>query len=75
MSIPADLKYTKDHEWIKFDGEIATVRIHSLTSPRTHIPVLPKYLFCSLDLEDKGIRTWGQLAKAGRWQLRERLPV
>ena len=27
MSIPADLKYTKDHEWIKFDGEIATVGI------------------------------------------------
>ena len=25
--IPADLKYTKDHEWIKFDGEIATVGI------------------------------------------------
>ena len=27
MSIPANLKYTKDHEWIKFDGEIATVGI------------------------------------------------
>ena len=27
MSIAADLKYTKDHEWIKFDGEIATVGI------------------------------------------------
>ena len=27
MSIPADLKYTKDHEWIKLDGEIATVGI------------------------------------------------
>ena len=27
MSISADLKYTKDHEWIKFDGEIATVGI------------------------------------------------
>ena len=27
MSIPTNLKYTKDHEWIKFDGEIATVGI------------------------------------------------
>ena len=27
MNIPADIKYTKDHEWIKFDGEIATVGI------------------------------------------------
>ena len=27
MNIPADLKYTQDHEWIKIDGEIATVGI------------------------------------------------
>ncbi len=27
MNIPANLKYTKDHEWIKIDGEIATVGI------------------------------------------------
>jgi glycine cleavage system H protein len=27
MNIPADLKYTKEHEWIKVDGDIATVGI------------------------------------------------
>ena len=27
MSIPAELKYTKDHEWVSLDGEIATVGI------------------------------------------------
>lgn len=27
MNIPVDLKYTKDHEWISIDGEIATVGI------------------------------------------------
>ena len=27
MNIPANLKYTKDHEWISIDGEIATVGI------------------------------------------------
>jgi len=27
MTIPADLRYTKDHEWIKIDGNIATVGI------------------------------------------------
>lgn len=27
MSIPAELKYTKDHEWIKIDGDIATIGI------------------------------------------------
>ena len=27
MNIPSDLKYTKDHEWIRIEGEIATVGI------------------------------------------------
>jgi glycine cleavage system H protein len=27
MNIPSDLKYTKDHEWIKIHGDIATVGI------------------------------------------------
>ena len=25
--IPGDLKYTKEHEWIKIDGEVATIGI------------------------------------------------
>lgn len=27
MSLPSNLKYTKDHEWISIDGEIATIGI------------------------------------------------
>ncbi|MCE3295637.1 MAG: gcvH [Crocinitomicaceae bacterium] len=27
MNIPADLKYTKDHEWVKIEGNTATVGI------------------------------------------------
>lgn len=27
MNIPSDLKYTKDHEWVKIDGDEATVGI------------------------------------------------
>ena len=27
MNIPANLKYTKDHEWVAIDGDIATVGI------------------------------------------------
>ena len=27
MNIPANLNYTKDHEWVKIDGDIATVGI------------------------------------------------
>jgi len=27
MNIPAELKYTKDHEWVKIDGDVAIVGI------------------------------------------------
>ena len=27
MNIPADLKYSKDHEWVKIEGDTATVGI------------------------------------------------
>ena len=27
MNLPADLKYTKDHEWAKIEGDVATVGI------------------------------------------------
>jgi len=27
MNLPAELKYTKDHEWVTIDGDIATVGI------------------------------------------------
>ena len=27
MNIPEELKYTKDHEWVKIDGDVATVGI------------------------------------------------
>lgn len=27
MNIPAELKYTKDHEWIRVEGEMATIGI------------------------------------------------
>ncbi len=27
MNIPGDLQYTKDHEWVKVDGDIATIGI------------------------------------------------
>jgi glycine cleavage system H protein len=27
MNIPAELKYTKDHEWVRLEGDIATIGI------------------------------------------------
>jgi glycine cleavage system H protein len=27
MNVPANLKYTKEHEWVKIDGDVATIGI------------------------------------------------
>ena len=27
MNVPKELKYTKDHEWLSFDGDVATVGV------------------------------------------------
>ena len=27
MNIPSELKYTKDHEWVKIEGDVATIGI------------------------------------------------
>lgn len=27
MNFPTDLKYTKDHEWVRIDGDVATVGV------------------------------------------------
>jgi glycine cleavage system H protein len=27
MNVPADLKYTKDHEWVRLEGDVATIGI------------------------------------------------
>lgn len=27
MNIPAELKYTEDHEWVKVDGDVATIGV------------------------------------------------
>ena len=35
MNFPADLKYTKDHEWIRVDGDVAYVAV-SYTHLRAH---------------------------------------
>ena len=32
MNIPSDLKYTKDHEWVKIDGDTVTIGITEFAS-------------------------------------------
>ena len=34
MNFPADLKYTKDHEWIRVEGDVAYALVHSVVAYR-----------------------------------------
>ena len=36
MNTPSDLKYTKDHEWVKIEGDTLTIGITRLAI--SHIP-------------------------------------
>ena len=40
MNFPAELKYTKEHEWIKLDGDIATIGITYFGDQKEKIEIL-----------------------------------
>ena len=46
MNIPQNLKYTKDHEWIKIDSDIATIGITSFAQSE-----LGDIVFIDIDTE------------------------
>tara|TARA_B100000579_G_C22554386_1_gene721299 strand:+ start:73 stop:450 length:378 start_codon:yes stop_codon:yes gene_type:complete len=46
MNIPENLKYTKDHEWIKIDSDIATIGITSFAQSE-----LGDIVFVDIDTE------------------------
>lgn len=48
MNLPADLKYTKDHEWIRIDGDIATVGVTDFAQGE-----LGDIVYVDVDTEDE----------------------
>ncbi|MDC1106624.1 glycine cleavage system protein GcvH [Prolixibacteraceae bacterium] len=48
MNIPENLKYTKDHEWIKVDGNIATVGITDFAQSE-----LGEIVYVEIETEDE----------------------
>ncbi len=55
--VPADLRFTKEHEWVRVDGEVATVGITEYAASQ-----LGDIVF--VELPERG-RTIGQLAPVG----------
>lgn len=50
MNIPANLKYSKDHEWVKIEGNIATVGITDFAQDQ-----LGDIVFVDIQTEDETI--------------------
>ncbi|QZT35766.1 glycine cleavage system protein GcvH [Halosquirtibacter xylanolyticus] len=50
MNIPENLKYTKDHEWIKVDGNIATVGITDFAQSE-----LGEIVYVEIETEDEDL--------------------
>lgn len=48
MNVPADLKYTKEHEWVKVDGNIATVGVTDFAQGE-----LGDVVFIEIETEDE----------------------
>jgi len=48
MNVPADLKYTKEHEWVKIDGNIATIGITEFAQGE-----LGDVVFIEIETEDE----------------------
>ena len=50
MNIPENLKYTKDHEWVKVDGNIATVGITDFAQSE-----LGEIVYVEIETEDEDL--------------------
>jgi glycine cleavage system H protein len=50
MNFPPDLKYTKDHEWISIDGDIATIGITDFAQHE-----LGDIVYVEIDTKDKNL--------------------
>lgn len=48
MNVPADLKYTKEHEWVKVDGNIATIGVTDFAQGE-----LGDVVFIEIETEDE----------------------
>ena len=51
MNFPANLKYTKDHEWVSIDGDVATVGITDFAQQE-----LGDIVYVEIDTKDKNLQ-------------------
>ena len=57
MSVPTDLRYTRDHEWVRLDGDVATVGITAYAADQLGDIVFVELPDTGRDLE--GARAFG----------------
>ena len=51
MNIPQDLRYSKDHEWVRVEGDVATVGITDFAQSE-----LGDIVFVEVETEDETLR-------------------
>lgn len=51
MNFPANLKYTKDHEWVSIDGDVATIGITDFAQQE-----LGDIVYVEIDTKDKKLQ-------------------
>ena len=53
MNFPANLRYTKDHEWIKMDGNVATIGITDYAQRE-----LGDIVYVEVETVGKSLKAW-----------------
>ncbi len=51
MNIPKDLKYTRDHEWLRIEGDVATIGITDFAQEQ-----LGDIVFVEIETEDEELK-------------------
>ena len=54
MNIPSDVHYTKDHEWVRIDGDVATVGITDFAQGE-----LGDIVYVEVETVDETLGKWG----------------
>ena len=51
MNFPSELKYTKDHEWVRVEGNVATIGITDFAQKElgdiVYVDVITWFVFCA----------------------------
>ena len=75
MSVPTDLRYTRDHEWVRLDGDVATVGITAYAADQLGDIVFVELPDTGRDLEGAPRLRGRRVGQGGERPVRARSPA